>query len=244
VSHGFLAGAIAVGLMPAAAAAQPTAELFGELAPPASLCGVPLTLFDPDPRPLFEPVTTVDSPVSSGLDPIAFSIPLTHRMIGAGWGTWSHGYAGDVYSTDGAMEVTITLPARARAFSLYAEPGAFQLRDYEIIATDSAGREVVVRESIHGMAGAKGFGFCAARGELVDVLVRSNDRFAIGEFAIIASIDCAADCDGTGVLDFFDFLCFQNLFAAGDPAADCDGDGELTFFDFLCYQELFAAGCP
>jgi hypothetical protein len=55
---------------------------------------------------------------------------------------------------------------------------------------------------------------------------------------------CAADCDGDGELSFFDFLCFQNLFAAGDPEADCDGDGSLTFFDFLCFQNAFAAGCP
>jgi hypothetical protein len=55
---------------------------------------------------------------------------------------------------------------------------------------------------------------------------------------------CAADCDGSGGLDFFDFLCFQNLFAAGDPAADCDGSGELDLFDFLCFQNEFAAGCP
>ncbi len=56
--------------------------------------------------------------------------------------------------------------------------------------------------------------------------------------------DCYADCDGTGDLDFFDFLCFQNLFAAGDPEADCDDSGTLDFFDFLCFQNAFAAGCP
>ncbi|MFG0285307.1 MAG: DUF1028 domain-containing protein [Phycisphaerales bacterium JB039] len=55
---------------------------------------------------------------------------------------------------------------------------------------------------------------------------------------------CYADCDGSGDLNFFDFLCYQNLFAAGDPDADCDGDGTLTFFDFLCFQNAFAAGCP
>ncbi|MFG0282944.1 MAG: GC-type dockerin domain-anchored protein [Phycisphaerales bacterium JB039] len=54
---------------------------------------------------------------------------------------------------------------------------------------------------------------------------------------------CIADCDGDGSLTFFDFLCFQNQFAAGDPAADCDGDGSLSFFDFLCFQNAFAAGC-
>ena len=55
---------------------------------------------------------------------------------------------------------------------------------------------------------------------------------------------CYADCDGTGTLDFFDFLCFQNAFATGDPYADCDGTGVLDFFDFLCFQNEFALGCP
>lgn len=55
---------------------------------------------------------------------------------------------------------------------------------------------------------------------------------------------CYADCDETGDLDFFDFLCFQNLFVAGAPEADCDDSGGLDFFDFLCFQNAFAAGCP
>ena len=54
---------------------------------------------------------------------------------------------------------------------------------------------------------------------------------------------CYADCDESGTLDFFDFLCFQNAFAVGDPYADCDGSGTLDFFDFLCFQNEFAAGC-
>jgi len=54
---------------------------------------------------------------------------------------------------------------------------------------------------------------------------------------------CRADLDGDGELTFFDFLMFQNLFAAGDLRADFDDDGELTFFDFLAFQDAFAAGC-
>ncbi len=57
------------------------------------------------------------------------------------------------------------------------------------------------------------------------------------------SAPCYADCDLSGALDFFDFLCFQNFFAAGEPEADCDESGELDFFDFLCFQNAFAAGC-
>ena len=58
------------------------------------------------------------------------------------------------------------------------------------------------------------------------------------------SAPCLADLDGDGALTIFDFLAFQNLFAAGDPSADLDGDGALTIFDFLAFQNLFAAGCP
>ncbi|MCW5757723.1 MAG: hypothetical protein KIT54_10845 [Phycisphaeraceae bacterium] len=54
---------------------------------------------------------------------------------------------------------------------------------------------------------------------------------------------CRADLDCDGSTDVFDFLAFQNLFAAGDLAADFDGDGVLTIFDFLAFQNLFDAGC-
>ncbi|UYV12327.1 MAG: hypothetical protein NCW75_13630 [Phycisphaera sp.] len=54
---------------------------------------------------------------------------------------------------------------------------------------------------------------------------------------------CFADMNGDSQLDIFDFLAFQNLFAAGDIEADCDEDGELTLFDFLCFQNAFDVGC-
>ncbi|MFG0285208.1 MAG: TIGR03790 family protein [Phycisphaerales bacterium JB039] len=61
---------------------------------------------------------------------------------------------------------------------------------------------------------------------------------------VYAQEACRADLTGDGVLDFFDFLEFQNLFAAGDPRADFDDNGILDFFDFLAFQTEFAAGCP
>lgn len=51
------------------------------------------------------------------------------------------------------------------------------------------------------------------------------------------------DCDASGFLDLFDFLCFTNAFNAQQKYADCDGDGSLTLFDFLCYVNEFNAGC-
>ncbi|MFG0285347.1 MAG: GC-type dockerin domain-anchored protein [Phycisphaerales bacterium JB039] len=68
----------------------------------------------------------------------------------------------------------------------------------------------------------------------------------IDRFWILTDGDstCRADLTGDGVLDFFDFLQFQNLFGAGDLAADFTGDGVLDFFDFLEFQNEFGAGCP
>ncbi len=60
-----------------------------------------------------------------------------------------------------------------------------------------------------------------------------------------------ADCDtstGAGVLDVFDFLCFQNSFVNSEPyGCDCDtstGNGVCDVFDFLCFQDAFVSGCP
>jgi hypothetical protein len=85
------------------------------------------------------------------------------------------------------------------------------------------------------------------RGSLSGSNAGKRDAF-LAEF----SIDfCYPDCDqstGVGVLDIFDFLCFQNSFVGGNAyACDCDtSTGQLVcdIFDFLCFQNAFVAGCP
>lgn len=54
---------------------------------------------------------------------------------------------------------------------------------------------------------------------------------------------CYADCDSSGDLTFFDFLCFMNRFSSGSGGADCNYDCIVDLFDFLCFQEAFAEGC-
>ena len=63
---------------------------------------------------------------------------------------------------------------------------------------------------------------------------------------VIHALDlCYPDCDPNGVLDIFDFLCFQNSFVLGEPyACDCDPDPVCDIFDFLCFQNAFVVGCP
>jgi choice-of-anchor B domain-containing protein len=54
---------------------------------------------------------------------------------------------------------------------------------------------------------------------------------------------CLPDLDGSGELDLFDFLAFNNLFNDEDPAADWDDNGVFDLFDFLGYVNAFNAGC-
>lgn len=47
-----------------------------------------------------------------------------------------------------------------------------------------------------------------------------------------------------GVLNFFDFAAYIDLYNASDPAADIDEDGLINFFDVSAYIALYNAGCP
>ena len=60
----------------------------------------------------------------------------------------------------------------------------------------------------------------------------------------LLTVTCYPDCDQSGTLNIFDFLCFQNAFVSFQPYADCDGNNLLDIFDFLCFQNAFVAGCP
>lgn len=55
---------------------------------------------------------------------------------------------------------------------------------------------------------------------------------------------CYADCDGNGVLNVFDYICYGGDYAAGAASADCDANGILNIFDYICFGSAFAAGCP
>ncbi|MCA9280264.1 MAG: hypothetical protein H6815_00030 [Phycisphaeraceae bacterium] len=55
---------------------------------------------------------------------------------------------------------------------------------------------------------------------------------------------CYADCDGSGALNIFDYICFGNEYASGTSYADCDGSGALNIFDYICFGNEYAAGCP
>ncbi|MFP4057814.1 MAG: PEP-CTERM sorting domain-containing protein [Candidatus Brocadiia bacterium] len=153
-------------------------DTVGTSAPPATLGPYLMTPFPDDPRAQFSAVT--DAPGPLGLD-VAFDRTMYLLTVGSGWATWSHGYSGDVYSTQGATDVTMTLPAGTTAFYFYAEPNPYEL--WTITATAQDGTSIV--QDVHGSSGAKYFGFYGTGGDMVaSVAVESDTDFAVGEFGI------------------------------------------------------------
>lgn len=150
----------------------------GTDAPAATLGSYTMTPFAPDGRATYSEVSSVDSPLGGSVD---FDTVTSLRRIGNGWGTWSHGYAGDVYYTNEATTLTLTLPASTGAFYFYAEPNPFD--PYVITAMAQDG--TTVNQNVVGSAGAAYFGFYGTEGSLLSsIMITSNVDFAVGEFGI------------------------------------------------------------
>ena len=167
----------------------------GTAAPPTTLGGYTMTPFPTDGRPLFIDEINVPSPLGGD---VTFSDPLTHFQIGNGWATWSHGYTGDVYYTQGLLSTSLMLPANTGAFYFYAEPNLFGM--FTVTVTDSSGVMIVV--SVEGSSGANGFGFFTDSGmslASIGITVDGSD-FAIGEFGIAQSTQGVPDHGASALL--------------------------------------------
>jgi hypothetical protein len=97
------------------------------------------------------------SQLSSPLGEIKFSSIVNKRQIGKGWRSWSNGYQGEIYFTNGATTLDLHLP-NLLAFDFYAEP------DVQLPFTISAiAQSGVISDPLtqlaNGDAGAKYFGF-------------------------------------------------------------------------------------
>ncbi len=150
----------------------------GTGAPPATLGPYAMTAFGPDARPLVD-VWDVPSPLGGA---VLFDRAMAHRRIGSNWATWSHGYTGDVYFSNGATSVTMSLPPNTGAFYFYVEPNPFDWVAIEATAQDGTTSGEVLA---HGSSSARYFGFYSLGGApLVSITVTSASDFAVGEFGI------------------------------------------------------------
>jgi hypothetical protein len=163
----------------------------GTLAPPVTLGPYTMLPFGPDPEPAgYTTVQTVTGPTGE----VVFSRAGQHAIVGRDWGTWSHGYTGDVYYFPMAAiadqqapafwdQVTLTLPPETVAFYLYVEPNAFGTYAVEVSVPQATSGPVMVS----GRSGATCFAFYSAGALLSQVTVAVDGYaggFAIGEFGV------------------------------------------------------------
>ncbi|MCA9280095.1 MAG: PQQ-binding-like beta-propeller repeat protein [Phycisphaeraceae bacterium] len=127
-----------------------------------------------------------------------------------------------------ASMYTGTLSSGAASFGIYES-----LVEVDMTKTPSSA-EFVTSSSMH--AGASAAIIKNANGDTHVISIGSS---GLSTFAS----SCYADCDGSGSLNIFDYICFGNLYAINDPSADCDGSGTLNIFDYICFGNLYAIGC-
>jgi hypothetical protein len=89
--------------------------------------------------------------------------------------------------------------------------------------------------------------FTQVMSNLQELRLRAEYSFTLDQAwidnIVMTTTSCDADCDNSGTLSLFDFLCFVNRFNEGHEYADCDQNGELDLFDFLCFVNDFNQGC-
>jgi hypothetical protein len=169
----------AVAAVAATASAGIGVETYGAAAPPV-FTGSFLMKNVPFRTDIFTDTTTTPD---ATLGTITFSSPVSVRQIGFGWATWSHGYTGNCFYTNGVTTLTMTLDSGIQAFRFYAEPNPFGV--FSITATGSDGFTTIsATQAAEGSAGAAGWGFYGTGGSVIrSVTVSSDIDFAVGEFA-------------------------------------------------------------
>ncbi len=127
---------------------------------------------------------------------IAWSRPGTLNLnpahlkltVGASWGSWSHGYMGEVFWTQGATSATLTMPNaghQVSAFDCYIEPNPFSVNTFTVTGTAFNGDTTTFQVTADGSGGANHFGVYATDGCcLQSVTISGPVDWAIGELRL------------------------------------------------------------
>ncbi len=111
--------------------------------------------------------------------------------------------------------------------------------DSLVIAEAIADRDGTVSDAdgvVDGQVTIANFGF------EFDLLDLNGDGVIADDDMLL--VDCQADVNEDGTLNFFDISLFLTAYANQDPIADFNGNGTFNFFDISLFLTAFASGCP
>ncbi len=158
----------------------------GTGAPPSTIGGIPVVPFNNSAQSAVPDGTSVTSiPGCPAQAHLALSSALIKQTApGPNWATWSHGYSGPVFSSNGQNSETLTLPPNVRAFYVYIEPA--NIFYYNVTVTTGSG-STSGPISVTGDHGASGFGFYSDGGAISTIKISADSNalgFALAEFGI------------------------------------------------------------
>ncbi|MBP7052095.1 MAG: hypothetical protein KBE65_13855 [Phycisphaerae bacterium] len=167
-----------------AAPAAITGVAGGTGAPAATLGGYTMTAFPADGLDDFTDITSLPSPLGGTL---GFGTEVQTYTANDSWATWSHSYTGDIYYSNGAYTLTLTLPDNTGTFYFYAETDIRSVYSISAAAQDGT----PISQDVDGNGGAAYFGFYGTDGSLVTSITITtpidSGGFAVGEFGIAAA---------------------------------------------------------
>jgi hypothetical protein len=109
-------------------------------------------------------------------------------IVGSSWATWSHGYTGEIFWTQGATSATLTMPNadhQVSAFDCYLEPNPFSVNTFTITGTAFNGDTTTFTMTANGSSGASHFGVYTTDGCcLQSVTISGQVDWAIGELRL------------------------------------------------------------
>lgn len=126
----------------------------------------------------------------------------------------------------------------------------FGLGFWRLNFSASAGGQVVGHDgSLPGVTTFMYFSPADDRGLIFFLNVRRAQNInglvpAINDLIFTLYPSCKPDCDGSGSLNVFDYICFGDAYANDHWYADCDLSGSLNIFDYICFGNAYANGCP
>lgn len=112
---------------------------------------------------------------------VTLNLEVEARNVPESWLTWSCGYDGEVYYTQGPASIDITLPAGTTAIGMRVETASFGT--FTIIATASDGSTTTFSsQAVEGNSGAKFMGFYTYGWEIVSMqIISTGGSFSIGQ---------------------------------------------------------------
>ncbi len=140
------------------------------------------------------------SSISSSFGELGLSPSHMKVIIGSSWATWGHGYAGEIFWTQGATSATLMMPPGVGAYDCYIEPNTFSFQTFSVTGTASGNSTATITVTVDGSGGASHFGFYSIGGGcLTSISITGPVDWAIGEFRLGY---CGPGCDDLLATDY------------------------------------------